>query len=120
MCELRNRDTSDESLRQARGHSVRALAVAGLALAGGIIAATAQEMKSPRIVPVHVDWEGVLAELKSIDALQPLVQLAGQAPRLQESPAPDPVVELNRAAGERFANIAASPIPVLLPFDTAA
>src|SRR5262249_24551047 len=30
------------------------------------------------------------------------------------------MAKLNRATGERFANIAASPVPVLLPFDTAA
>jgi hypothetical protein len=30
------------------------------------------------------------------------------------------MASLNRATGERFANIAASPVPVLLPFDTAA
>src|SRR5262249_56132537 len=33
---------------------------------------------------------------------------------------PELMGKLNRATGERFANIAASPVPVLLPFDTAA
>src|SRR5262249_12575502 len=33
---------------------------------------------------------------------------------------PEVMAKLNRATSERFANIAASPVPVLLPFDTAA
>src|SRR2546422_2194566 len=74
-------------------------------------------MKGPRISPIHVQWDAVVAELNTIDALKPVVQLAGQAPSAQA--AADPIVDLNRAASERFANVAASPIPVLLPFDTA-
>src|SRR5262249_25904065 len=55
----------------------------------------------------HVDWGAVTIEFS---ALEP--QKAGVAPGL--------VAKLNRATGERFTNIAASPVPVLLPFDTAA
>src|SRR5262249_29848536 len=80
---------------------------AGLVLAAGVFAAAAQDVKSPRLAPAHVDWRAVAIELS---ALEP--QKAGVAPEL--------VAKLNRATGERFANIAASPVPVLLPFDTAA
>src|SRR5262245_66416302 len=64
-------------------------------------------MKSPRISPAHVEWDAVAAELRATDAVEPTT-------------APDLMAHLNRATGERFANIAASPVPVLLPFDTAA
>src|SRR5262245_9746939 len=78
--------------------------IAGLALAAGVMTAAAQDMKSPRIAPTRVDWDAVAVEL---DAPKPVV-------------VPEVMAKLNRATSERFANIAASPIPVLLPFDTAA
>src|SRR5262252_309085 len=81
--------------------------IAGLALAVGIAAAAAQDMKSPRIAPTHVDWDAVAVELDALDLPKPVV-------------VPELMAKLNRATGERFANIAASPVPVLLPFDTAA
>jgi hypothetical protein len=80
--------------------------IAGLALAVGVAAAAAQEMKSPRIAPTHVDWDAVAVELDALDSPKPVV-------------VPDLMANLSRATGERFANIAASPVPVLLPFDTA-
>ena len=82
---------------------LRGLGIAGLALAIGVVAAAAQEMKRPRISPARVDWDAVVAELDEAGA-----------------PGPDRLAGLNRATGERFANVAASPVPVLLPFDTAA
>ena len=86
---------------------LRGFGLAGLALAASIVAAAAQEMKSPRISSTQVDWDAVALELTSIDSRQP-------------ADLPTAMADLNRATGERFANIAASPIPVLLPFDTAA
>jgi hypothetical protein len=79
--------------------------IAGLALAAGVFAAAAQEMKSPRIASTHVDWDAVAVELSAIEPQKPVV--------------PELMAKLNRATGERFANVAASPVPVLLPFDTA-
>ena len=81
--------------------------IAGLALAVGVFAAAAQDMKSPRIAPTLVDWDAVAADLGARDRQQPVVASGRMA-------------ELSRATGERFANIAASPVPVLLPFDAAA
>ncbi len=83
-------------------------ALASLALAVGVAAAAAQDMKSPRIAPTRVDWDAVAVELGALDPAKPAVVV------------PDVMAKLNRATGERFANIAASPVPVLLPFDTAA
>jgi hypothetical protein len=101
------------ALGRRRGSSGEAWSVmlrfgfAGLVLAAGVFAAAAQDMKSPRLAPAHVDWGAVAIELSALEA-----QKGGVAPEL--------VAKLNRATGERFANIAASPVPVLLPFDTAA
>jgi len=81
------------------------LGIAGLALAAGVFAAAAQDMKSPRIAPTPVDWDAVAVELGALDPGEPIVL-------------PERMAELSRATGERFANIAASPVPVLLPFDT--
>ena len=81
--------------------------IAGLALAAGIVAAAAQDMKSPRIAPARVHWDAVAVELDALDVPKPLV-------------VPEVMAKLNRATSERFANIATSPVPVLLPFDTAA
>ena len=72
-----------------------------------MLAAAAQDMKSPRIAPTHVDWDAV-----AVDA---------RRARVPGKPVvvPELMAKLNRATSERFANIAASPVPVLLPFDTA-
>src|SRR5262245_54405933 len=81
--------------------------IAGLALAAGVAVAAAQDMKSPRITPTHVEWAAVAVELGTREVPKPVV-------------VPQAMAKLNRATSERFANIAASPVPVLLPFDTAA
>src|SRR5262245_24122547 len=83
-------------------------AIASLALAVGVAAAAAQDIKSPRIAPTRVAWDARAVELGTLDPAQPAVVV------------PDAMARLNGATGERFANIAASPVPVLLPFDTAA
>jgi hypothetical protein len=83
------------------------IGLAGLALAAGMFAAAAQEMKSPPITPTHADWDAVAADLGAVEPGKPAA-------------APELMAKLNHATGERFPNIAASPVPVLLPFDTAA
>src|SRR5262249_58785572 len=81
--------------------------IAGLALAAGVVAAAAQDMKSPRISPTDVDWDAVAVELDALDVPKPVV-------------VPELMAKLNRATGERFANIAGRPVAGLLPFETAA
>jgi hypothetical protein len=67
-----------------------------------------------------------LAEAFATAILDSRTDVATTAPARSLDPAktavgmPERMVKLNRATGERFANIAASPVPVLLPFDTAA
>ena len=82
------------------------IGLAGLALAAGMLAAAAQEIKSPRITPTRVDWDSVAADVGALEPGKPVI-------------VPELMARLNRATGERFANIAASPVPVLLPFDSA-
>jgi hypothetical protein len=88
---------------------LRTIGIAGLVLAAGIMSAAAQGMKSPRISHVQVDWATLAADLNALDAPKPEAR----------EPAEN-LAWLNRASGARFANIAASPVPVLLPFDAAA
>src|SRR5258708_18221155 len=73
-------------------------------------------MKSPQVSPTRVDWEAVTAELAARGASTG----AGQDEEAPRTPPAELIASLNRATGERFSNIAASPVPVLLPFDTAA
>ena len=47
---------------------LRGFGIAGLALAASIVAAAAQEMKSPRISSTQVDWDAAVLELAPIDA----------------------------------------------------
>ena len=63
--------------------------------------ACAQEMQVPRLAHIQPDWAAVAADL------------AAAAPSSGEA-----IAILNRATAELFPNIAASPVPVLLPFDT--
>lgn len=105
---------------------LRVFGLAGLALAAAALAAAAQEMKSPRISPTHVDWDAVAAELVALTTSDPTANSDAPGPdrpnpaAIKPAVATELVANLNRATGERFADIAASPVPVLLPWDTAA
>jgi murein DD-endopeptidase MepM/ murein hydrolase activator NlpD len=85
-------------------------------LAAGIAVAAAQEMKAPRITHATVDWDAVTAELNASEALKSSADDSG-APSIRADA--DHLGVLNRALAERFPNIAASAVPVLLPFDVA-
>src|SRR5262245_47776019 len=61
----------------------------------------------------QVDWDAAAAALGTVDAL-------GATTADRPAVTPDLFARLNRATGERFAGIGSSPVPVLLPFDTAA
>jgi len=90
---------------------LRAAGIAGLALAIGLAVANAQEMKAPRISHAEVDWDAVSAELRTIEPLKTLASSTDNATA-------EPLATLNRLTGGRFVNVASSPVPVLLPFDT--
>jgi murein DD-endopeptidase MepM/ murein hydrolase activator NlpD len=99
-------------------NALRAATFAGLALAVGVIAsAHAQEMRAPRISHAEVDWDAVDADLRPLAPLLSLFAPAPDGTATGPAEAP-PLATLNRLTGERFAKIANSPVPVLLPFDT--
>jgi murein DD-endopeptidase MepM/ murein hydrolase activator NlpD len=94
-------------------NALRAASLAGLALAAGLAVAHAQEMKAPRISRAEVEWDAVAAALRASEPLKTLSAASDNA-------AAEPIATLNRVTGGHFINIAASPVPVLLPFDTKA
>jgi hypothetical protein len=95
-----------------------AILAAGL-IAAGLTTARAEEMRAPRLTHIDPDWQAVATDLGSIGALaaqpqEPAAGPPGDAPADQAQA----IADLNRATAELFPNIAASPVPVLLPFDT--
>ncbi len=88
---------------------MRAKFIAGLLLCAAT-AAAAQEPKPPGISVLQVDWRGVGDALNNIEALK---QVSPPATAKKD----DVIARLNEATAPRFPNIAASPVPVLLPFE---
>ena len=84
-------------------HAAIGLIAAVLVLAASL-AASAQDPREPTITRIQADWDAVATELKAATADQ----------------SPDLIANLNRAVADIFPNAAASPVPVLLPFDTPA
>ena len=70
-------------------------------------------MTNPRLSSVKADWMAARATFDNFDQGPAHDDTAGGA-------APDALARLNTATEKVFAKIAASPVPVLLPFDTAA
>jgi hypothetical protein len=82
--------------------------------------AASAPMTAPRLVSARVDWVAATRALGVNAILRP----AAASVRLEPSrlgrpaPAPAPLLRINAAMAQRFAGIAQSPVPVLLPFDT--
>ena len=70
------------------------------------------EMKSPLLSAADVDWSAVRTALAEIDPLKSGGDAGAAA-------TPDVLTRLNSAIAKIFPKIAASPVPVLLPFDAA-
>jgi murein DD-endopeptidase MepM/ murein hydrolase activator NlpD len=68
-------------------------------------------MKPPRLTHIDPDWKAVATDLASV-SVRPLPDASADGAQA--------IADLNRATAELFPNIVASPVPVLLPFDTAA
>src|SRR3954469_23751857 len=92
------------------GACLRAILIGILLLAGG--AAAADEIKAPKLSVATVDWDAARAVLNELEATRRLSATAHMA-----GAASDLLGRLNQATGAVFPNIAASPVPVLLPFD---
>ena len=86
------------------------------------VSGAAEEMKSPRLSSAQVDWGAAAATLSDIDELKPLATSAMLRPAYvgADRAVPRALAFLNTVMSQRFAGVAMSPVPVLLPFDTAA
>jgi len=96
-----------------------------LLLAAGEPPLLADEFRTPSISAVHVEWRAVLDQLRSEIGTQSSVASAFTFASQRRVPASDPrstpaLVQLNAMTSQIFAGIGRSPVPVLLPFDTAA
>jgi hypothetical protein len=85
----------------------------------------ADEFKTPAISAARVEWRAVLDQLRSEIGTQPSVASDFTFLGQRRLPAFDPrstpaLVQLNAVTSQIFAGIGRSPVPVLLPFDTAA
>jgi murein DD-endopeptidase MepM/ murein hydrolase activator NlpD len=100
------------------------LSAAFILLLTGSAVLTADEFRTAAISTVHVEWRAMLDQLRSEINARPAVASAftfsGQrrlpASDLRSTPA---LVQLNAVTSPIFAGIGRSPVPVLLPFDTA-
>jgi hypothetical protein len=96
-----------------------------LLLVAGSSILFADEFKTPAISAVHVEWRAVLDQLRSEFSSQPSVASGFAFSGQRRVPASDPrstpaLVQLNAVTSPIFTGIGRSPVPVLLPFDTAA
>jgi hypothetical protein len=85
----------------------------------------ADEFRTAAISTVRVEWRAALDQLRSEINAQPAIASAFTFSGRRLLPAFDPrstpaLVQLNAATSQVFAGIGRSPVPVLLPFDTAA
>jgi Peptidase family M23 len=109
---------------KAVGFGTRLLA-ASLLLAAGTPVLMADEFRTPAISAVRVEWRAALDQLRSEIATQPAIVSDFTFLGRRRLPAFDPratpaLVQLNAVTSQIFTGIARSPVPVLLPFDTAA
>ena len=96
-----------------------------LLLVSGQSALRADDFKTPAVSAVHVEWRAVLDQLRSEISATPSVASAFTFSGQRRVPASDPrstpaLMQLNAVTSKIFAGIDRSPVPVLLPFDTAA
>jgi murein DD-endopeptidase MepM/ murein hydrolase activator NlpD len=109
---------------RADGVVAHVLAAFLLHLAGiGLV--SAEEFRTPSISAVRVEWRAVVDQLRAEISTQPAVASAFTFASQRRVPAYDPrstpaLVQLNAHTAPIFDGIGRSPIPVLLPFDTAA
>jgi hypothetical protein len=101
------------------------LAAGLVLLLAGVAVAPADEFRTPAISAVRVKWRAALDQLRSEINTQPAVASAFTFSGRRRLGASDPrtmpaLVQLNAATSPIFGGIGLSPVPVLLPFDTAA
>jgi hypothetical protein len=85
----------------------------------------ADEFRTAAISTIHIEWRAVLDQLRSEINVQPAVASSltfsgGRRIGAFDPRATPALVQLNAVTSQIFAGIGRSPVPVLLPFDTAA
>ncbi len=93
-------------------------------LCAGLAGAAAEPFRTPSISAVRVEWRAALDQLRSEMAPRPAIASRFSFAPQRRVPASDPratpaLVQLNAINARIFAGIGRSPVPVLLPFDTA-
>jgi murein DD-endopeptidase MepM/ murein hydrolase activator NlpD len=109
---------------KAGGFVARPVAIFGLLIAGTAVL-SADEFRTPSVSALHVEWRAALEQLRSEINSQPAVAPAFTFSGQRRLPAFDPrampaLIQLNAVTSQFFTGIGRSPVPVLLPFDTAA
>jgi hypothetical protein len=99
---------------------VKSAVYSGLLVLALMRSGAADEMQPPRTTFAQVDWSAAMATVSDIDALQPAAVALRRSTQGAARPASRALTRLNRIMTQRFAGIATSPVPVLLPFDTEA
>lgn len=104
---------------------VARLLASGLVLIASHTALPANEFRSPAISAGRPDWRAAMDQLRSEINTQPAITSAftfaiQRRVRRSDPRAMPALVQLNAVTAPIFAGIGQSPIPVLLPFDTAA
>ena len=89
-----------------------------------VTGAAAEEFRTPSISAVRVEWRAVLDQLRFEINTQPAIASAFTFASQRRAPGWDPrstpaLVQLNAITSALFPGIGSSPVPVLLPFDTA-
>ena len=115
---LRNNTVCRSLPRRIFGTLTSLLLVAGNA-------AQADEFRTPAISAVRVDWRAALDRFRSEIETRPAAASGFTLTRRYRLPMSDPrsmpaLVQLNAVTSPIFTGIGRSPVPVLLPFDTAA
>src|SRR5262245_54859454 len=90
---------------------IRIATVAAISLFCVLDRVAAGDMQAPRITRAEVDWESAAQKLGEIAPLRAVHASADAGTRGSD------IDRLNAATAERLPDIAASPVPVLLPFD---
>jgi hypothetical protein len=99
--------------------------LASFSFLAGTAGLAADEFRTPAISAARVEWRSALDQLRSEINTQPDIASAFTFSGRWRLPAFDPrstpaLVQLNAVTSQIFTGIGRSPVPVLLPFDTAA
>lgn len=116
---------SKKAVRRALFGRVTAALIALLLVVGGHSTPRADEFRTPSVSAIRIQWRAVVDQLRSEintrPAVAPTFSFSTQRRFSPYDPRSRPaLVQLNAVTSQLFPGIGRSPVPVLLPFDTAA